>query len=92
MCIDGLKLKENGFELIENTAEEILDLAKEMNEYLDGQFEYSEEDGALQAQYKSLIIPKNRCYKMPVRIGAKYLRENKSLLSKALDGKKWKEI
>ncbi|MFQ6618950.1 MAG: TIGR04372 family glycosyltransferase, partial [Fidelibacterota bacterium] len=43
-----------GLEAVENNAEEILDLAKEMNERLNGNFEYTEEDEELQNKFHSL--------------------------------------
>lgn len=69
-----------GLEAIENTAQEILDLAIEMNERLDGTFESTEEDEELQKAFHSLFQPHHYCYGTPVRIGAKFLRENKELL------------
>ncbi len=69
-----------GLEVVENTAEEILDLAKEMNERLEGKFEYTEEDEELQNRFHSLFQPHHICYGTPARIGAKFLRQNKELL------------
>lgn len=69
-----------GLKIIENTAQEILDLAMEMNERLDGTFEYTKEDEELQNKYHSLIKPHHFCYGTPARIGAKFLRENMELL------------
>jgi len=67
-------------EVVENTAEEILDLAKEMNEYLNGKFEYTQEDEELQKRSHSLFQPHHYSYGTPARIGAKFLRQNKELL------------
>ena len=69
-----------GLEVVENTAEEILDLAKEMNERLDGRFQYTEEDEELQSRFHSLFQPHHICYGTAARIGAKFLRQNKELL------------
>ena len=71
---------EAGLEVVENTAEEILDLAKEMNERLDGNLEYTEEDKELQIRFRSLFQPHLHSYGSPVRIGAEFLRQNKELL------------
>ena len=64
----------------ENSPEEILDLAIEMNGRLDGTWKSSPEDEALQQKFKSLFGTQSRCYGFPSRIGAKFLRENKDLL------------
>ena len=69
-----------GLKLIDNTPDEIYDIVKEMNERLDGTFEYTKEDEELQNKYHSLIKPHHVCYGTPARIGAKFLRENKELL------------
>lgn len=69
-----------GLKVVENTAEEILDLAIEMNERLDGTFKTTEEDEELQNRFHSLIKPHHHCYGTPARIGTKFLRENKELL------------
>ena len=66
--------------VIENTSGEILDLAKEMNERLDGTFETTGEDEELQARFRSLLQPPNYFAGTPARIGAKFLRENRELL------------
>lgn len=76
----GEQFSKAGLVVVENTAEEILDLTKEMNERLDGTFEYTKEDEELQNKYHSLIQPHHRCYGTPARIGAKFLRQNKELL------------
>ncbi len=64
----------------ENTAEEILDLATEMNQRLDGTWKEDKEDEILQKKYKSLFPKGCHCYGFRSRIGAKFLRENKHLL------------
>ena len=69
-----------GIKLIANTPEEILGLAREMNERLDGAFEYTEEDEELQNRYHSLFQPHHRCYGTPARIGTEFLRQNRELL------------
>lgn len=69
-----------GLEMIENTAGEILDLAMEMNERLDGTFKTTEEDEVLQSRFHSLFPPHLYSYDAPIRIGAQFLRQNKELL------------
>ena len=71
---------EAGLEVVENTPEEILDLAREMNERLDGNFEYTKEDEELQKRFHSLFQPHHNSYGSPARIGAKFLRQNRELL------------
>lgn len=77
---NGHDFTKAGLEVIENTPEEILGIVKEMNESLDGQFQYTQEDKELQSRYHSLIRPHHRCYKTPAKIGTFFLRENKYLL------------
>ncbi len=72
---------EAGLEAVENTAEEILALAKEMNERLDRNLEYTEEDEELQSRFRSLFQPHHRSYGSPARIGAEFLQQNKELLN-----------
>lgn len=69
-----------GIDIVENTAEEILDLTRELNGRLDGNFEYTEEDEELQSRFLSLFQPHHGCYGSPARIGAKFLRQNRELL------------
>jgi len=75
------KLSGGKYIAIENTAEEILDLTKEMNERLDGTFIITEEDEELQKRFHALLHPDDFMYGTPARIGAKFLRENKDLLT-----------
>lgn len=69
-----------GLKVIANTAEEILDLAIEMNARLDGTFVETEEDEELQARLLSLFPTHLYSYGTPVRIGTVFLRKNKELL------------
>lgn len=71
---------EAGLQVVENTAEEILDLAREMNERLDGTWRTTKEDEELQKKYWSFIRPHHWCYRSPARIGTIFLRKNKELL------------
>ena len=72
---------EAGVVLVENTADEILDLAKEMNQRLDGKFKTAKEDEELQKKFRSLYKPHYWGYGSPARTGTKFLRENKELLT-----------
>ena len=70
-----------GLEMVENTPQEILDLATEMNERLNGSFVCTEEDEELQGLFHKLFAPHHYCYGTPVQIGAQFLRENRELLN-----------
>ncbi|MEK6969710.1 MAG: TIGR04372 family glycosyltransferase [Nanoarchaeota archaeon] len=72
--------KKEGLVPVENTSKEILDLAMEMNERLDGTWKTTKEDEELQHKFKSLFKQGPKEYPFSVRIGAKFLRENKHLL------------
>ena len=72
--------KDAGVQVIENTAEEILDLAKEMQARLDGDWVATEENEHLQRRFKSLFPPSHHCHGFPSRIGADFLRKNIGLL------------
>ena len=65
-----------GIEVIENSPEEILAVASEMDERLNGTWETSEEDEKLQQSFWALFGPNK--FKSPgLRIGADFLRRNK---------------
>ena len=70
-----------GIEVVENTEDEIFEMAKEINLVIDGQMKYSAEDERLHAKYRSLFVPDHRCYRSPGRIGIKFLSENMGLLT-----------
>ena len=76
----GKMLAEGKYVAVQNTAQEILDLAQEMNERLDGTHETTAEDEELQNRFRSLLQPNYYYYGTPARIGAKFLRQNKELL------------
>lgn len=66
---------------INNTPEEILDLVIEVNERINRTWKTGKEDEKLQKKFRSLFPKDSPCYGFPSRIGAKFLRENKNLLS-----------
>jgi putative glycosyltransferase (TIGR04372 family) len=68
-----------GIEAVENTADEILELAKEMNLRLDNRYTCDPESEELQQRFRALYKPNHYCYGFPSRIGAHFLRENKEL-------------
>lgn len=67
-------------EVIENTPEEILGLAKEMDSRIDGRWVETEEDIELQTKYRQLFTPGIRGYGIKSRIGSKFLKDNRNLL------------
>ncbi len=70
-------------ELIQNTPEEIRDVALEMQQRLDHTWEASPEDEDLQERFWELFGP--YCVKSAdLRIGAKFLRQNQHLLNRQL--------
>jgi putative glycosyltransferase (TIGR04372 family) len=69
-----------GLELIDNSADEIVDMAREMNERVDGTFAVTGEDEDLQRRFRALFKPHHLGYGSPVRIGAAFLRQHRALL------------
>lgn len=78
--LDTLTYLDNGIEVIENTPEEILELAKEMDARIDSRWVETEEDIELQTKYRQLFTPEIRCFGFKSRIGSKFLKDNRSLL------------
>ena len=74
------KHEEIGLQPQESSPEDILDLVKEMNERLDGQYSYTEEDEALQYRFRSLIQPQPENFDTLARVGAAFLRTHRDLL------------
>ena len=70
-----------GIDLIENTPEEITDVAMEMHERLSGTWKTSMEEQVLQSKFWSLL-PKSELHGYPIlaRIGSSYLKNNQNLL------------
>ncbi|MBE6101895.1 MAG: TIGR04372 family glycosyltransferase [Selenomonas ruminantium] len=74
------KYNELGIVPIENTEEEILALAKEMEAKLKGESYYTSEDEVLQRKYWDILIPHLKKHKRALwydaRVGRDFLREN----------------
>jgi len=69
-----------GVEVIENKPEDIKDLAIEMDERLNGRWQTTEEDEALQKRFWDMF-PKSELHgEFRARIGAEFLRQNSALL------------
>lgn len=82
----GQRYAEAQIELVENTAEEILDLVKEMNERIDGKWIESEEDIQLRNQYRDVFNQwceqegYNDGAMLQANVGAVFLKKNRFLL------------
>ena len=78
---DGTKHFEHiGVDVIENTPEELLDVAVEMDERLKGKWQTTGEDQELQQRFWSLLEVKEPNQEWRPRMGAKFLRQNRELL------------
>ena len=69
-----------GVEIIENTPEEIRDVAVEMDERIKGTWETCEEDDVLQGRFWSLYKVKDLNVGFRSRLGREFLRQNRELL------------
>jgi len=67
-----------GLDVIENSADEILELAKEVNMRLDNEYISDSESERLQVKFNLLLKPRIR-FGFPGRIGAYFLNKNKDL-------------
>lgn len=72
-----------GLRVEENSPEDVLDLASEMLDRLDGRFIESEEDAKLHASYLSLFKPGHYSYGANSRICLGFLRRHRNLLEPA---------
>jgi putative glycosyltransferase (TIGR04372 family) len=78
--LESEKFQKAGLEVIENTAEEILDLTREMNERIDGTWMVKDGDEELHIRFRSIFKPNHLCYGFSGQIGTAFLRKNKFLL------------
>lgn len=69
-----------GLDVIDNTPEEIQDVAIEVLERIDGTYSESAEDIARQNAYKQLVTPDHYCFGSGARIGRDFLRRHKAYL------------
>ncbi len=72
--------EQSGIELIENTPQEILAVAVEMDERLKGMWKTTEEDEELQGRFFALLRAKGYDQKVIPRLGTEFLRQNRELL------------
>ena len=71
-----------GIDLVENTADEILELVSEMCDRMEGRPGTGPEDERRQRQFMSLLRPGDYGYGAASRIGAGFLRRHANLLSR----------
>ncbi len=69
-----------GIETVENTPEEILELAIEMFERTTGNYNAASEDETLQRRFMALLRPGHYAYGTAARVGAAFLRRHAHLL------------
>lgn len=72
---------ESGIEIINNTPEEIIDLAVEMDERLKGTWVTTDEDEELQRRFWNLFKNSPLHGKINARMGRDFLRQNKELIA-----------
>jgi putative glycosyltransferase (TIGR04372 family) len=77
---DSREFTEKGVVLLENTPEQIRDLAIEMLDALDGKTLRTPEDEARQEAFRRLLTPCHHSYGTRSRIGTAFLREHADLL------------
>lgn len=78
----GEQYEQNGIEVVENTPEEILDLAVEMDERLKGTWKATDEDEKLQQRFWPCFKSSELHGDIVSRVGAEFLRQNRELLGK----------
>jgi putative glycosyltransferase (TIGR04372 family) len=77
---ESRQYRDVGIEILENTPEEIRDLAVEMLERLEGRLAYTAEDEARQQAFRALMRPHHHTCESHARIGSAFLEENERLL------------
>ena len=78
-CLTSVRYDKEGFECIKSTPEEITDLTKEINDVLDGKYQYNEEDNYLQQKFRSIFKVYHSPHHTPARVGREFLKQNKEL-------------
>lgn len=69
-----------GVRVVDNSAEEIVELAVEMLDRLDGQHDRYAAGEPLQARFRQLLTPAHYCYGSASRIGTRFLERHRGLL------------
>lgn len=80
MWLRGDQFAEAGIQVVENTAQDITDLAEEMTARLDGVWKPEPEDEELQTLYRNLFPPNHPITGYTSRVGAAFLRRHRNLL------------
>jgi putative glycosyltransferase (TIGR04372 family) len=68
-----------GIECMQSSSEDILDMAKEMNDIIDGVYFYSEEDEWLQEQWRSIFKTYHAPKFTKARVSSAFLKKNREL-------------
>ncbi len=74
---------ERGLKTVDNTPQEIAELAIEMLDRLDGNVKDEPDDADLQARFRALVQPHHYCWHASSRIGRAFLRRHHDLLTSA---------
>jgi putative glycosyltransferase (TIGR04372 family) len=75
----------HGLSLIDNTPQEIAELAMEMMDRLDGRLVEEPDDAALQARFRAFIQPHHHSWPPSARIGRAFLRRHRASLENVHD-------
>ncbi len=75
------EFNERGLRHIDNTPQEIAELAMEMLDRLDGRIAEEPDDADLQARFRALYQPHHHSWPGPGRIGRNFLRRHRDLLA-----------
>ena len=70
----------NGLTPVDNTRDEITDLAIEMLERIEGTFKPTSADEARQDQFRALLLPRHYCWHASSAIGSAFLQTHEALL------------
>jgi putative glycosyltransferase (TIGR04372 family) len=71
---------ERGLRQVDNTPQEIAELAMEMMDRLDGKLKDEPDDADLQARFRALVQPHHFCWHTSARIGRAFLSRHRALL------------
>ena len=74
------EFEERGLRQVDNTPQEIAELAIEMMDRLDGKLKQEHDDAGLQTCFRALIQPHHYCWHASARIGRAFLRRHRALL------------
>jgi putative glycosyltransferase (TIGR04372 family) len=74
---------ERGLRHVDNTPQEIAELAMEMLDRLDGRIAEETDDADLQARFRAYVQPRHYCWPAPGRIGRGFLRRHRDLLAQS---------